>query len=183
MTRDIVIDEPFEGEGALCEPWGNSFANSGTTLIQAGGELEIIPRISGAGGCSTRAMFEFPRGGLIVEVPEVMRTSGAYTAITVGNDDSIQMTSEQLAYRTANGSITYSQIPYRPTQMRWWKLHDEQGVLTASYSETGLQWVVFGERPAPGPFSVQLSFFAGVFLDVPDATDSSRIGRLLVCDE
>jgi len=178
-----VLDEQFEDEVEACEPWAYRFDADGTTVIQRNGDLQVTPRGTGAAGCVSTASYRFPRGGLIAEVKEVVSADGAYTSLSAGDDDSIQMANGELLYEASNASKMYSRIPYEPAKMRWWKLHDEQGVVTASYSATGLSdWVVFGQRSVPGTRNVQVAVLAGLFLPMPDATGAARYARLLVCD-
>ncbi len=178
-----VLDEQFEDEVEACDPWAYSFDADGTTVIQRNGDLQVAPRGIGAAGCVSTASYRFPRGGLIAEVKEVVSAEGAYTSLSAGEDDSIQMANGELLYEASNASKMYSRIPYEPAKMRWWKLHDEQGVVTASYSANGLSdWVVFGQRSAPGSRTVQVAVLAGLFLPMPDAMGAARYGRVLVCD-
>jgi hypothetical protein len=178
-----LLDVQFTGEPMACESWGDRFDEDGTTVIERDGDLQVTPRGVGAAGCVSRASFRFPRGGLIVEVKEVVSAVGAYTSINAAEDDSIQAVNGELTYKTSNASKQYSSVPFDPETMRWWRLHDEQGMLTASYSVDGLgDWVVFGQRPAPSTLNVRVALLAGLFQPMPDATGAARYGRLLVCD-
>lgn len=178
-----VLDLDFEDDAEACDPWAYSFDASGTTVIQRDGVLQVTPRGTGAAGCVSTESFRFPRGGLIAEVQTIVSTTGAYTSLNAGSDDSIQAVNGELLYEAGNASVMYARIPFEPTTMRWWKLAEEQDMWTASYSANGLgDWVVFGRRPAPASRNVQVALLAGLFLEMPDATGAARYGRLLVCD-
>jgi hypothetical protein len=177
-----LIDDRFDDEGIPCLPWGNKFEDVGTTLVQSNGELQVTPRTAFAAGCTSSTEFAFPREGLLVEVTEVMRVPGAYTSISVGDDDSIQAVNDMLIFATSDSSTKYSMVPFDPEVMRWWKLSIEDSKLTASYSVTGLaDWVVLGQRAAPPGPRLTMTVLAGLFAARPDAVGSSRFGRLLLC--
>ena len=145
--------------------------------------LQVTPRGTGAAGCVSKAVYRFPRGGLIGEIREVVSTDGAYTSMNAGSDDSIQMIDGDLYFETDNGSTKYARTPFVPSTMRWWKLHEEGGMRVASYSSDGLaNWVVLGMRPSSGSQNIQVAVLAGLYRDMPDTMGAARYGRLLVCD-
>lgn len=182
-TGVTVLDLDFEEDAEPCEPWAYSFDASGTTVAQRDGVLQVTPRGTGAAGCVSTEQFRFPRGGLIADVQTIVSTTGAYTSLNAGDDDSIQAVNGELLYEASNASIKYARIPFEPTTMRWWKLSEQQDMWTASYSANGLgDWVVFGQRPAPATRNVQVAVLAGLFVEMPDATGAARYGRLLLCD-
>ena len=182
-TGVTVLDLDFEDDVEACEPWGYPFDDDGTTVTQRDGVLQVTPRGTGAAGCVSKAMYRFPRGGLIGEIRDVVSTNGAYTSMNAGYDDSIQMIDGDLYYETNNGATKYARIPFVPAEMRWWKLHEEGARRIASYSADGLaNWVVIGDRPAPGAQTIQVGVLAGLYIDMPDTTGAARYGRLLVCD-
>lgn len=89
----------------------------------------------------------------------------------------------ELAYEAGDSQPRYAAVPYDSTTMRWWRLHDDAGMWTASYSEDGLSdWVVFGQRPAPDTLPVTVAVLTGLFIAMPDTTGVAHYGRLLVCD-
>lgn len=181
-TGVTVLDLDFEDDAEACEPWAYSFDASGTTVTQRDGVLQVTPRGTGAAGCVSTESYRFPRGGLIAEVQTIVSTTGAYTSLNVGLDDSIQAVNGELLYESGNSAVKYARIPFEPTAMRWWKLAEEQGMYTAAYSNGAGDWVVFGRRPAPAARNAQVAVLAGLFLEMPDATGAARYGRLLVCD-
>ncbi len=155
----------------------------GTTVLQRAGVLQVTPRGIGAAGCVSKAMYRFPRGGPLGDIEEVVSTDGAYTSMNAGADDGIQKINAELIYGTADSRMQYARVPFVASTMRWWKVYEEGGRRIAAYSVDGLgDWVVLGERPSPGPSTVQVSVLAGLFLAMPDATGAARYGRLLVCD-
>ena len=177
-----VLDLDFEDDVEPCEPWGYRFDDDGTTVLQRDGVLQVTPRGTGAAGCVSKAMYRFPRAGLICDIKEVVSTDGAYTSMNAGNDDSIQKINNELLYETSDGRTKYTRIPFVATTMRWWKLHEAGGMRIASYSADGLgDWSVLGELPSPGPQNVQVGVLAGLYMAMPDATGAARYGRLLVC--
>ncbi len=182
-TGVTVLDLDFEDDAEPCEPWAYPFDDDGTTITQRDGVLQVTPRGTGAAGCVSKAMYRFPRGGLLGEIQTVVSTDGAYTSLTAGYDDTIQMVDGDLYYENNDGSMKYSRLPFDASEMRWWKLHEEGGKRIASFSADGLaDWVLLGTRPTSGPQNIQVGVFAGLYRDLPDTMGTARFGRLLVCD-
>jgi len=181
-SRNTVIDDEFTA-AVVCDPWGFGYENGESSIEQSEGELQVRPRETDSAGCTSKVLHAVPRGGLIVEVVTIADAPGAYTALGVGQTDSIQVIDGMLYYSTSNADVEqYAMKRYVAAEMRWWRLHAENGLVLASHSSDGVSdWKVFGQRPSvPSPEVVGI--LAGLSVNVPSVGVVARFGRLLLCD-
>jgi hypothetical protein len=159
-----ALSDTFE-DGELSDAFASWVYGTGTVVEESGGMLVLTPG-DGGGSANRESRYAVDlRGGFaVVEVPEVSGgLSGRSLSLAVrrDNDSSITMTaledfqnpgSEILNFDvvTSAGSAKGS-VPYDPTEHRWWRIGEQDGILSFGASPDGKNWTKHHEAPAP-PF-------------------------------
>ena len=177
-----IIDDELT-DPAPCKPWGNAFANTGTSIEQTMGQLRIrtaAHSVGGGAGCTGIGPSRpLSAGGLMVVVSSVLETMGAYTAINFG-DNTLQVVNDEITFADQNGNTTYGKTPYKPASMRVWRIYAQSGRVFAAYSADGTTWFAVGDHAGSPPTDIP-ALFGGDSIDVGTTTGTATYDRVVLC--
>ena len=159
-----------------CGAWGTAVGPS-QAFTRAGGRLGVVSSSYYAAVCRATAMVDLATG-VVLEVASVtgsttsevalLRASSASGFVSIG-----VLGGTTLEFRTEATAITI--VQYAPTAMRWWRLVEDGGAVTASVSANGTSWndlgialdrdagpawqIDFGVIPTEGTVAMEVSSF------------------------
>jgi hypothetical protein len=166
-----------------CKPWGNAFADTGTSVEQTMGQIRIRTSAHAAGkgaGCtgagSSRALTS---GGLIAVVSSVLTSDGAYTSINYG-DNTLQVVNNEISFGDRSGASRYGSTAYNPATMRAWRIYAQSGRVFGAYSADGKTWFAVGDHAGSPPNDI-VALFGGDSIDNAFPSGVGVYERIVLC--
>lgn len=179
------VQDDFDNTGVL--PCGDGFSDEdpSSTLTRNSGRLEmaVIAGTTAVASCTWNTQFD---DGAFVEVRQTLGEGTTFTLlqVSIGNlAVGIKAVGEsQLSlFDTAADPPELVELPYERSNMRWWRIRPEGGVVIGEYSGDGKRWQRLGASitPAPtGPTLVHLN--AGAFAPLANPA-TAELDNFNVC--
>lgn len=168
-------------------PCGEGFSDvdPSSTITRSGGILEmaVAAGVTTSASCSWNTRFD---DGAFIEVRRTLGAGATFTLIQVSVGDlavGIKAVgdSQLVMFDTAASPQELIELTYVRSDMRWWRIRPEAGVVLGEYSADGRRWKRLATSLTPAPTAAtQVHLNAGAFAPLANPA-SAELDNFNVC--